>query len=57
MSIAGVLLAAGASRRLGEAKQLLRDASGEPRVVSATRQLLDAGCHRVVVVTGCRAPR
>ncbi len=53
--IAGLLLAAGASRRLGVAKQLLPDADGVPLVVRAARQLLDAGCRPVVVVTGARA--
>ncbi len=50
--IAGILLAAGASHRLGTAKQLLPDAEGTAFVVRAARQLLDAGCAPVVVVTG-----
>lgn len=50
--VAGVVLAAGASTRLGQPKQLLRHDTGEPLVVVAARQLLDAGCTPVLVVTG-----
>ena len=52
--IAGVVLAAGASRRLGEgqAKQLLTDEEGRAMVVRAAAQLRDAGCALVMVVTG-----
>lgn len=51
-ALAGVVLAAGASTRLGQPKQLLRQDSGEPLVAIAARQLLDAGCAPVLVVTG-----
>ncbi len=50
--VAAVLLAAGASTRLGRAKQLLRDETGTPLVVRVTTQLLASGCDPVVVVTG-----
>jgi CTP:molybdopterin cytidylyltransferase MocA/uncharacterized damage-inducible protein DinB len=50
-----VLLAAGASRRLGTPKQLLVEFDGVPRVRRAAAQLLDAGCSPVLVVTGAFA--
>lgn len=50
--IVGVVLAAGASRRLGTAKQLLADETGCPMVARTARQLAEAGCSPVVVVTG-----
>jgi CTP:molybdopterin cytidylyltransferase MocA/uncharacterized damage-inducible protein DinB len=52
VSIAGVVLAAGASRRMGAPKQLLVDELGETLIHRAARQLLDAGCSPVVVVLG-----
>ncbi len=55
--VAGVLLAAGASRRLGEPKQLLRDATGTTAVVRMSRALHEAGCESVVVVLGAEAAR
>lgn len=55
-AVAGILLAAGGSRRLGEPKQLLRDDEGETLVHRAARLLLEAGCGPVVVVTGSHAP-
>jgi nicotine blue oxidoreductase len=50
--IAGIVLAAGASRRLGTAKQLLPDENGRAMVVRAAMQLRDAGCDPVLVITG-----
>ncbi len=50
--IAAVLLAAGASRRLGTPKQLVPDGHGVLLVARAARQLVDAGCDPVIVVTG-----
>ena len=50
--VAAVLLAAGASSRLGTPKQLLRDEAGVPLVARAASQLLAAGCVPVIVVTG-----
>ncbi len=55
--VAGVLLAAGASRRLGEPKQLLQDHSGTTAVVRMARALREAGCDLVVVVLGAEAAR
>ncbi len=54
VSVAGIVLAAGASRRLGQAKQLLLDEAGRALVVRAAQQLLDAGCDPVAVMTGAR---
>jgi CTP:molybdopterin cytidylyltransferase MocA len=54
VSIAGVLLAAGGSRRLGSPKQLLKT-YGVTLVEHAARQLLDAGCSPVLVVVGAHA--
>lgn len=53
---AGVLLAAGESRRMGESLKLLLPAGGEPLVRHAARALLDAGLSPVVAVVGYRAP-
>ena len=49
------MLAAGAGRRMGTPKALLRDADGTPRAWAAARGLLDAGCSSVVVVLGAAA--
>ena len=59
MNCGGILLAAGASRRLGQAKQLLQ-LDGETLIQRAARALIDAGCAPIVVVLGamekeCRA--
>lgn len=53
--IAAIVLAAGASRRLGTAKQLLRDAHGESLLVRIVRDAIQAGCDPVVVVLGAHA--
>jgi CTP:molybdopterin cytidylyltransferase MocA len=55
MSTRGVLLAAGAGRRMGGPKALLRDASGVPFVDRAVGRLLDGGCEGVTVVLGAAA--
>ncbi len=52
MSVAGLLLAAGASRRMGQAKQLL-ELEGESLVHRAARVALEAGLAPVIVVVGC----
>jgi CTP:molybdopterin cytidylyltransferase MocA len=54
-AVAGLLLAAGASRRLGEPKQLLRDREGVPTVARMARALGAVGCAPVIVVVGAEA--
>lgn len=51
MKIGAVVLAAGASRRMGTNKLLL-PVDGEPMVRRTVRRVIDAGCSPVVVVTG-----
>ena len=53
--VAGLVLAAGGSRRLGEAKQLVVDGTGRSLVANSAWQLLDAGCDPVLVVVGAHA--
>lgn len=50
-----MVLAAGAGRRMGRPKALIRDGAGMPWVVLAARLLTDAGCSPVVVVVGAAA--
>jgi len=52
--VAAVILAAGASRRLGELKQLVR-LNGETLLERAVRVCREAGCSPVVVVLGASA--
>ena len=54
MTVAGVLLAAGGSRRLGSPKQLLTT-SGVTLVELAAGQLIAAGCSPILVVLGAQA--
>lgn len=54
-AVAGLLLAAGAGRRMGRPKGLLRDADGTAWVTRAARALADGGCRPVVVVVGAEA--
>lgn len=49
--IAAVILAAGASRRMGSNKLLL-PVEGEPMVHRTVRRVRDAGCDPIIVVTG-----
>ncbi len=49
--MAAVILAAGASRRLGEPKQLVR-LGGETLLERSVRIAFEAGCHPVIVVLG-----
>ena len=53
--VAALLLAAGAGRRFGAPKALLRDADGVPWVERSARRLVEGGCGPVVVVVGARA--
>ncbi len=55
MTRAGLLLAAGAGRRMGGPKALLRDARGVPFLDRAVGVLLDGGCDTVTVVLGASA--
>ncbi len=52
MTVLGLLLAAGAGRRMGTPKALLRDHAGTPFVARAIGVLLDGGCDTILVVTG-----
>ena len=56
MRVAGVVLAAGASRRLGEAKQLVMLA-GERLLERAARVAREAGLRPVIVVLGAEGER
>lgn len=55
MRVAGLLLAAGAGRRFGAPKALVRDDDGTSWVRRRTWTLLDGGCSPVLVVTGAAA--
>ena len=56
MRVAAIILAAGASRRLGEPKQLLRH-QGRPLIGHAIDHARAAGCDPILVVTGAHADR
>ena len=53
-SVAGIILAAGASRRMGRSKQLLLW-RGKPFICQVAHTALDAGLAPAVVVTGAEA--
>lgn len=53
--IHGVLLAAGAGRRMGRPKALVRDADGTSWLTRSVGVLVEAGCDSVVVVLGAEA--
>ena len=55
MTVPGLLLAAGAGRRMGGPKALLRDAAGVPFLDRAVGTLFDGGCDAVTVVVGAGA--
>jgi molybdenum cofactor cytidylyltransferase len=50
--LSAVILAAGASTRMGSPKALLHAPDGRPFVARVVRTLLDAGLDRIAVVTG-----
>ncbi|HET9913397.1 MAG TPA: selenium cofactor biosynthesis protein YqeC [Anaerolineales bacterium] len=52
--VAGIILAAGESRRFGQPKQLL-DWKGQPFVRAVAKTALEAGLSPVIVVTGANA--
>jgi len=53
--VQGLLLAAGAGRRMGMPKALVRDASGEPWLLRGVETLREGGCEEVTVVLGAAA--
>lgn len=53
--LVGIVLAAGAGARAGGPKGLRRFSDGTPWVVHAVSVLRDAGCSRLIVVTGAWA--
>ncbi|MFZ0160888.1 MAG: NTP transferase domain-containing protein, partial [Kineosporiaceae bacterium] len=55
MTVAGLLLAAGAGRRMGGPKALLRHPDGVTWVARAVRVLREGGCDPVLVVVGAQA--
>jgi CTP:molybdopterin cytidylyltransferase MocA len=55
VSTAGLLLAAGAGRRMGRPKALLRDGEDVPFLDRAVGMLLESGCETVTVVLGAAA--
>ena len=52
MTTTGLLLAAGAGRRMGTPKALVRDADGTSWLLRSVATLHDGGCDRVTVVLG-----
>jgi CTP:molybdopterin cytidylyltransferase MocA len=57
VSVVGILLAAGAGRRMGRPKGLLREADGAPWVARAAGVLAQGGCDPVLVVVGAEAAK
>lgn len=55
MTVHGLLLAAGAGRRMGRPKALVRDADGQSWLLRAVGVLRDGGCDQVDVVLGAGA--
>ena len=54
-AVVGLLLAAGAGRRMGRPKALVADESGTPWVLTSVRTLRAGGCASVRVVLGAAA--
>lgn len=52
---AGIVLAAGASTRMGQPKALLKTRSGPPLAAHQAQLLRDAGCAAVCIVLGAQA--
>lgn len=52
---AGIILAAGASTRMGSPKALLHTASGAPLADAQAAALTNGGCHQSIVVLGADA--
>ena len=57
VDIAGIVLAAGMSRRMGSVNKLLVDIDGVPMVRRTAQAMLDGGIEDLVVVTGHDADR
>jgi CTP:molybdopterin cytidylyltransferase MocA len=55
VTVHGLLLAAGAGRRMGTPKALLRDPDGTTWLARSVTALLDGGCESVTVVLGAAA--
>ncbi len=55
MSLAGLVLAAGAGTRMGQPKALVRDADGASWLVRSVETLREGGCGHIAVVLGARA--
>jgi CTP:molybdopterin cytidylyltransferase MocA len=55
--VLGLLVAAGAGRRMGAPKALLHDERGEPFLRRSVAVLRDGGCDDVLVVLGAEAER
>jgi molybdenum cofactor cytidylyltransferase len=54
--IAAIVLAAGSSRRMGQANKLIEDLAGKPLVRHAVEAAIDSGASPVVVVCGYEEP-
>lgn len=55
--VIGLVLAAGAGRRMGTPKALLTDAAGSSLAAVAVTRMRDAGCDAVTIVLGAAAER
>ncbi|MBK4346346.1 nucleotidyltransferase family protein [Lacisediminihabitans changchengi] len=55
--LTGIVLAAGAGRRMGAPKSLMRTVSGDPWSARAVDFLRESGCDRFIVVLGAEVER